>query len=213
VPRRAGDRRRRKPGTSRGRGTGTRRAVAGSAVPARRGWVGDEGVDRFALVRCEGGNVDEGGDGGVGAGFADDRAAVGVSDEDGRTVRPSPRRARSATARHRAATRRCRKAHRQRRFPQARTLRRSAARTRLRTEAALDRGDRVTAPCCRPAAGGGSRQPVVHRLSFSGLRTTQMCLIRLSATSNANTVTVEPVGWRPVHAARPGSGSGSHSPT
>jgi hypothetical protein len=24
---------------------------------------------------------------------------------------------------------------------------------------------------------------------------------------------VEPVGWRPVHAARPGSGSGSHSPT
>ena len=33
---------------------------------------------------------------------------------------------------------------------------------------------------------------VVHGRSFSGLRTTQMCLIRSPATSNANTVTVTP---------------------
>jgi O-acetylserine/cysteine efflux transporter len=37
-----------------------------------------------------------------------------------------------------------------------------------------------------------ARQPRVQGRSFSGLRTTQMCLIRPPATSNANTVTVTP---------------------
>jgi O-acetylserine/cysteine efflux transporter len=37
-----------------------------------------------------------------------------------------------------------------------------------------------------------ARQPLVQSRSFSGLRTTQMCLIWPSATSNANTVTVTP---------------------
>jgi hypothetical protein len=39
---------------------------------------------------------------------------------------------------------------------------------------------------------GDARQPVVQGRSFSGLRTTQMCLIRSPATSNAKTVTVQP---------------------
>ena len=45
-----------------------------------------------------------------------------------------------------------------------------------------------------------ARQPVVQGRSLSGLRTTQMCLIRSPATSNANTVTVTPSCW----ATRPG---------
>src|SRR5215475_6059493 len=46
----------------------------------------------------------------------------------------------------------------------------------------------------------GSAQPVVQGRSFSGLRTTQMCLIRSPATSNANTVTMTPS----CSATRPG---------
>jgi hypothetical protein len=42
-----------------------------------------------------------------------------------------------------------------------------------------------------PAAMAG-RHPVVQDRSFSGLRTTQMCLILSPATSNANTVRVAP---------------------
>jgi hypothetical protein len=37
-----------------------------------------------------------------------------------------------------------------------------------------------------------ARQPLIQSRSFSGLRTTQMCLIRPPATSNANTVTMTP---------------------
>ena len=55
----------------------------GDGRPGRR--VGDQGVDRLALVGCERGDVDERGDLVVGAGFGDDDAAVGVADEHDRS--------------------------------------------------------------------------------------------------------------------------------
>src|SRR6266545_32026 len=54
------------------------------------------------------------------------------------------------------------------------------------------RGGWVAAAGSDPMAWRDRRQPVVQGRSLSGLRTAQMCLIRSSATWNANTVTVTP---------------------
>ena len=73
-------------GTCPGPGTGSRPWAAGSAAAARRLGIRHEGVDRLVLVRRERADVDQGRHVRVSAGFADDRAAVGVSDEHDRAV-------------------------------------------------------------------------------------------------------------------------------
>src|SRR6185369_10063815 len=59
-------------------------------------------------------------------------------------------------------------------------------------------------PCVRDMEvgliGADTHQLAAQERSLSGLRTTQMCLIRSPATSNANTVTMRPSCW----ATRPG---------
>jgi hypothetical protein len=60
--------------------------IGGTRRTRRR--VGDQATDRLALVRCEGGDVDEPDDARVHARLGNDCAAVGVADEDGGTLLP-----------------------------------------------------------------------------------------------------------------------------
>jgi hypothetical protein len=59
--------------------------IGGAGAPGG-GETGDKRADRLALVRGEGGDVDQRRDGGMGPCLADDRSAVGVAGQHGRPV-------------------------------------------------------------------------------------------------------------------------------
>jgi hypothetical protein len=57
---------------------------AESAARVRRARIGNEGVHRLVLVRCEGRDVDERRHLGIVASLGDDRSAIGMADENDR---------------------------------------------------------------------------------------------------------------------------------